>query len=146
MSRFWNNRDTGQRWRVTLIDPQSGDKVDIRASSDEKRDDLCRMAEEQGAQVIGVKKLYPFNLKKNYTAIRDVHDACVVALTEMQEGIRPVNADELELIKKYMADTEWFMGMPMPLAWVDGKTHKKMQEYAEKDVEADIRMIRGVTT
>lgn len=84
-------------------------------NSIEKKDKNIMYCKEKGYKVI-TTKLYPVATEKNQHNMQLIHDIlfCKENRTDAED--------------KMLRDAEDLFGLPLPIAWVDGKTYSKYKE------------------
>ena len=85
--------------------------------------------EEQGYPCT-TKKLYPFNMMKNQHNFDLIANICFNEMADMESGEIEWDDKRYNELEERRIKAEEFFCMPLPIAWVDGKTYGEMKEMA----------------
>lgn len=115
-----------ERFRQCFI--INGTKKFYYPRSSEQREKNIAVAKERGYKIVENVKLYPFNTYANQHNFEFVRNRCFCRIYDMQEGVIPYNEEEMDRLESMKETADKLFLLPLPVAWVDGKTLGECRE------------------
>lgn len=108
-----------------------GDVKKCYPRSKEKVNENRQIAKENGYEVIGIKKLYPFSTMKNQHNFDLIHTLCMNDLYDIWNGDLKVSDEEYGRIENLKELSEKYFSLPLPIAWLTWEEWKEANELAQ---------------